>query len=371
MAPTEPRGYITPEAIEQVLARAGGTFSGDLQAASEELGRLYNTQLATRDALLDELSRRIDSVERERTTLAARLKAGEGEAGSDRDRAGFVGIGDMDWRRWQVWLTQLFVAMLLGLGIVGVGDYIIRYDDIPLLPDARGPISATAVTTVLPTSVSAAGPVTPEPATASSLGTPALTPAPAATPTVQIATPEIVSNVALAPRTLLQQAARAEAALKTGQFEARVDYGRGAHSTVEMRFDLGGGNRVPRVDMTTIYTNSTETEAIRHITVSGQTWQRRQGKDWVLVAEEVGVSGEIQDYLVHADAVASAESDRNLNPFELHWYDASRNADVTLVVDSITGVPRRLRRVARDTGWILTVSYKGWNTPVSITPPPK
>ena len=41
----------------------------------------------------------------------------------------------------------------------------------------------------------------------------------------------------------------------------------------------------------------------------------------------------------------------------LRWYDAQRDADVTLQVEAATGLPRLLRQAARATGAVVTVSY--------------
>jgi hypothetical protein len=53
----------------------------------------------------------------------------------------------------------------------------------------------------------------------------------------------------------------------------------------------------------------------------------------------------------------------------LSWYDATRDADLRLVTDPLTGVPQQLQQTTRGTGTVLTVSYRGWNTPVEIAPP--
>jgi hypothetical protein len=64
ITPPKPHGYVTPEAVEQAIARAGGTFSGDLRAVSEE--RRSDAQLAAETPHLDGSSRRMVSVERRR-----------------------------------------------------------------------------------------------------------------------------------------------------------------------------------------------------------------------------------------------------------------------------------------------------------------
>ncbi len=75
-----------------------------------------------------------------------------------------------------------------------------------------------------------------------------------------------------------------------------------------------------------------------------------------------------QNYLPHAASAASpdyAQGDHTV----LHWYDASRDADVTVRFDPTTGAPQEMRQLTRSSGTVLEVQYKGWNEPVNIQAP--
>ncbi|HEU5103847.1 MAG TPA: hypothetical protein VFU22_32745, partial [Roseiflexaceae bacterium] len=133
-----------------------GMLSGDTRAVSDELSRLVDARLGQQSEALLALNRRIVNVERERETLEARLRALEHsqEADDQGSEAGDQGLWEqmiptMEWKRWRLWVTEVLVAVLIGFAIVGLGDYIVRGDDIPLLPDRQ---PAAPATTRIPTS---------------------------------------------------------------------------------------------------------------------------------------------------------------------------------------------------------------------------
>jgi hypothetical protein len=168
---------------------------------------------------------------------------------------------------------------------------------------------------------------------------------------------------------VLQQVAAAEAALRTGQLEATIDYGNGTRSAAQVRFDLGDTGRVPRLHIITTYQSATGTQTLERITIGDKAWQRQPNGPWTAIAEQEGAWGQVQTFLPHAASVSNPESVSGTNPVVLRWYGADRDTEVTLSVDPATGVPRELRQVGRTTGQVLTVTYSGWNTAVEITPP--
>ena len=104
--------------------------------------------------------------------------------------------------------------------------------------------------------------------------------------------------------------------------------------------------------------------------IGARAWERRDGGPWAAVPAAAGLLEQIYAYLPRVAAAPPMAVQTRGALAELTWYDDGRAADVALEIDAGTGNPRHLRRVARRTGEILTVSYGGWNVPVEITPPP-
>jgi membrane protease YdiL (CAAX protease family) len=170
-------------------------------------------------------------------------------------------------------------------------------------------------------------------------------------------------------RDVLHRIAAAEATLQTGQFEATIDYGNGNRSSARVRFDLGNQQRVPRFQITSMYTGTAGIQTTERITIGDQSWQRELDGDWSARPASEAVLDQVRVFLPHADSIANPEGDGSLQPAVLSWYDAGGDVDVTVVADRASGVPRELRQVARTTNTVLTVTYFAWNTPVEITPP--
>jgi hypothetical protein len=223
--------------------------------------------------------------------------------------------------------------------------------------------SPTSVPTPTPSEQPTAPPTAAPPAqpTATPATAPTATPVPAAT---TVPTPAQRSAAAL-----LDQVADAEAALRSGHFEATLDYGGGSRSSAAVRFDLGDEQQMPRLHLTTTYEGAEEVQTTERITIGDTTWERQLDGSWTRVAAQTVVWDQVQPFLPHAAAAANPRLEQDGDRAVLHWEDAGRNADVTLVVDPATGMPRELRRVTRETGEVLTVTYTGWNTQVEITPP--
>jgi hypothetical protein len=163
--------------------------------------------------------------------------------------------------------------------------------------------------------------------------------------------------------------AAAEERLRTGQFNATIDSG-GSRSTAQVWFDLGDEQRPSRFHLRTTYKGSSPTETVtERILIGDRAWQRRPDGKWEAIPEQEGASGQIQTYLPHAASAPNPTVRGAGKATTLGWYNAASDADVTLLVDPSTGVPRQMRQVTRKNGSTLTVNYTGWNTPVEITPP--
>jgi excisionase family DNA binding protein len=171
------------------------------------------------------------------------------------------------------------------------------------------------------------------------------------------------------PITVLQQVAAAEAALRTGQFEAAIDYGNQNRSSAHLRFDFGDDRRTPRLHIVSQYQSASGAQIVERITIGDQSWQREIDGRWTARPSAEGVWDQVVPFLPHAGSVSSAAIEDSGNPAVLRWYDAGRDADIILVVDLTSGIPLELRQTSRATGLVLSVNYRGWNTPVEITPP--
>jgi hypothetical protein len=208
------------------------------------------------------------------------------------------------------------------------------------------------------------------PAAASPQPLPSAMPIPTTTPTVTAVVP--VSDSASAGDLLLR-AAQAETTLRTGQLEATITFGSGQRSSAQMGFDLGDEQRVPSCSITTTYEGATGAQTTERITIGDQSWERQQASQWTVMPARETVLKQLQVFLPRTDSISklstvTVKRAAVEDTYALHWYDAARNADVTLVVDA-AAIPQQLRRVSRANGLILTVSYSGWNTAVEITPP--
>jgi len=98
---TEGRVVVTPALIEDALERTGARYMADLDTLFTRVSRLYEDQLAAKDALIDELRRRAEQAEQERAALSAQLAAGRQDAVSSRlDTQPEVSPRPPWWRRW-------------------------------------------------------------------------------------------------------------------------------------------------------------------------------------------------------------------------------------------------------------------------------
>lgn len=168
---------------------------------------------------------------------------------------------------------------------------------------------------------------------------------------------------------LIESVAAAEAALRTGELTATREYGGGASSSTHVRFDLGDGQQEPRLHVVTTYRGAREAETVERLLVGGQTWQRQPDGSWSEQPAQEDVETELRAFLPRASTIVSAEAVGAAEEAQLRWHDFERNADLTLLVDPATGIPRELSQVLLTTGEALTVVYSGWGTPVELPSP--
>ena len=212
---------------------------------------------------------------------------------------------------------------------------------------------------------------------------------PATTPTAQfaianvptLAAPSVRATTdppALTPSTaatnepanvLFQRIVAAETGLRSGEVEAVIDYGNGSRSSAEVRFDLGTAQIPPRLDFKTVYQGSSDAQTLQEITIGDRAWERRGEASWTVVPARKGMWDQIRFFLPGAEYGSNPSYSQQQDHATLSWYDATRDADVQLIVDPETALPLLLKRQTRSTGLTLTVTYQGWNTPVAILPP--
>ncbi len=168
-----------------------------------------------------------------------------------------------------------------------------------------------------------------------------------------------------------QQAARAEADLRSGQFEATIDYGNNTRSTVRVRFDYGDGQRARRLHIATTAENAGGSRATEYLLIGDRSWQRQGAGGWAPANLQDGMWEQVQVLLPRVGAagdvalVDAAGADGAV----LRWHDAASNADSTLEIDLATGTPRQLRQAQRANRVVLAVAYREWNSPVDIAAP--
>jgi hypothetical protein len=283
-------------------------------------------------------------------------------------------------------LAQLAVLSLLLVGIV-FGGLIVLLDDDGSSRNPAGESFAHVLPTVATRTVGSGSEVsslaspTPSSRTGSLLATPSTptasasavsTPPATATTTaviqatVTVATPT-ATGAALAAD-VRQRVVDAEASLQSGRIEALLDYGNGAHATAEIEFQLGAVDRVPLLHLISTYVGSDGSRTIERIVVGNETWERQQDGPWTAGSPIGSIHEQLHSYLPSVASADPAVTEDGATAL-LAWFDALRDADVTLVADATTGVPQQMQRTPRSGGPTLTVKYVGWNTPVDVSAP--
>lgn len=204
-----------------------------------------------------------------------------------------------------------------------------------------------------------------------SVNTPTLDSSPgvSATATDAPAPTAVITATAEPATALFQQIVAAETILRSGELAAIMDYGNGSRSSAQVRFDLGTAQIPPRLDFKTAYQGASSAQTIEEITIGDRAWERRGEQSWTSAPARKGMWDQIRFFLPGAQYGRDPSYRQQQGQVVLSWYDATRDADVTLTVDSETATPLILERVTRSTGLTLTVTYTGWNTPIEILPP--
>lgn len=247
---------------------------------------------------------------------------------------------------------------------------------------AVDPLPATATPgnqgggAVLPSATPAVAPTAAAPAanTSTNLAVAPTATVPAASTTARpaaglTATAPAPSATAPSAAAVLQRARANEDAVRTGRFEATLNYGNGNRSAVAARFDLGGAGRVPRLQLATTSQRPGGSQTVEFIAIGERTWKREANGPWEATANQDGLWEQLRSFLPHTATAANPTVSTSGNTATLRWNDAERGAPVVLEVDAVTGAPRQLRQEPQGTGLEMTVTYHDWNVPVDISAP--
>jgi hypothetical protein len=168
---------------------------------------------------------------------------------------------------------------------------------------------------------------------------------------------------------LLRRIATAEQTLSAGSIEAMLNYSNGSSASAQLRFDIGSTGQKQRFWIRSTYTDTNGSQVIERMTIGDQGWERQPDGRWLVGQPQEAIIDQLRVYLPQSDQITQAEQSSDSDTTTLRWYDASRNADMSLTIDQDTGVPRELRRIVRESGVKLVVVYAQWNAPVDIAAP--
>ncbi len=226
---------------------------------------------------------------------------------------------------------------------------------VPPTPTTAAPTPTTMPTPIGP-SVVVANERTPMPPTtvptATSVPTSTAMPTPTAPPAV-VAYERLLTAVAT---------------VDTGEIDAALDYGNQARTVTSVRFALGRGKDLARTQTTVMYQSTVATRSAEAITIGGQTWQRADGTSWAATDRTDNARDQVRALFPRAGADGVKQEERD-GAAVLRWYDADHASDVEVMMDATTGIPRQMRQISRADGSVLTVTYRSWNAPVTITAP--
>jgi hypothetical protein len=170
------------------------------------------------------------------------------------------------------------------------------------------------------------------------------------------------------PAPVVEQIRAAESALVSGEMEATIAFGDGTSATTHIAFVLGDGAASPRLHITRIYSGAESTQVVEAVTVGDTTWLRTDSGDWIASATQQEIRATVRALLPTSLGMPQELQPAAGAPVTLAWHDSSRNAEVVLELDPEGRTPVRLERTDDD-GTMLTVHYRGWNTPVDVHPP--
>lgn len=168
---------------------------------------------------------------------------------------------------------------------------------------------------------------------------------------------------------ILQRLAAAEANLRSGQIEATIDFGGGSRSTAQVHFDMGNDQQPPRFHIESTYTGTAGSQTVARTTIGARSWERQQDGRWIARQEQESTLDQVRVFLPWSESISNARIVSESQETLMHWHDLAKNADLTLLVDPATGIPREFHQTMIATGQKLSVIYIGWNDPVDITLP--
>jgi hypothetical protein len=221
-------------------------------------------------------------------------------------------------------------------------------------PTARTVATPTSSPTQAPTSTPTSSLTAMATTAPTATALPPSTPVPTSDPTITAA---------------LERIAQAEAALRSGQLEAVNNQQDGGRSSVTIRFDFGSEQLMPRLRSIATTENTREDSTTERIVVGEHAWQRQSGSSWTKISDQPDVVEQVQEFLPDVDEAANPEVETDGTITVVQWYDAERDANVTVHLDADSLVLRELRRVSRKDGSVLTVTYPNWNSFVDIVSP--
>lgn len=250
--------------------------------------------------------------------------------------------------------TMLAGALLIGLMVGGLGR------------GFAAPISATsnAETNDMQAPVVIAG------GSRSDVG--AIVDAAKLTPTIPVPAvpvPTVPPTSAPLDLTAIQQRiASSEATLRTGQFATTIDYGNGSSASSVVRFTLADGAKPFQMGLQSTYKASTGSQTTEQIVSGSTVWERRLGAQWRTYEAQQDPRAEIASLLPAIGSIPETAISREGSTM-LRWHDAQRGTAMALTFDPNTGVPLTLRQEYDATGQIVSIAYRGWNTPIAIALP--
>lgn len=168
---------------------------------------------------------------------------------------------------------------------------------------------------------------------------------------------------------LRERVADARARLHSGALAAVTTYQDGSRASARVRFDLGAAQHAQRLHFASGYAGAGGVQSYEQIVIGDRTWQRQGEGAWAAIAMPVRVDEALRDFLPQLQTATDVQVNADTSAVVLTWYDAVRNADMTLLADRASGLPQQLTRAARDSETVLAITYLGWNDPVTIEPP--
>ncbi len=168
--------------------------------------------------------------------------------------------------------------------------------------------------------------------------------------------------------TVQQRIASSEATLHSGQFTTTIDYGNGFSTYSVARFILADGATPFQLALQSTYKAQTGSQTTERIVKGTSISERPAGAQWRTYEAQQESRAEILNLLPAIGSIPETAITRE-GPTTLRWHDARRGATMTLTVDPETWVPLTLRQVFDTTRQVVSISYQGWNTPITIARP--